>query len=87
MDKIKVARIRPVSWIIYVQGKSEAEYTRTLLSDQGIHTSPLQKHPDLIKPPVFCFLATPDEATPMTSNELEAILSQDKRVELEFETV
>lgn len=85
MDKVKVARIRPVSWNIYVQGREEAEYARSLLANAGLQTSYLQQQPDLTEPPSYVFLVTPDEATPMTSTELEAILGQDERVELMFD--
>lgn len=85
MDKVRVSRIRPVSWNIYVQGESEARYARSLLSNAGVHTSNLERQPDLTEPPIFKFLATPDEALPMTSDELEALLDRDERVELAFE--
>lgn len=85
MNDVKVSRIRPVSWNVYVQGREEAQYARSLLSQAGIQTSKLRQQPELIDPPVYVFLATPNDATPMTSVELEAILSRDDRVELVFE--
>jgi len=85
MNKAKVAKIRPVSWNLYVQGREQAEHVRSVLASAGLQTSEPQTTSDLMDDSMFVFLATPDKSMTMTSSELEAILAEDERVELAFE--
>lgn len=86
MDRIKVARIRPITWMVAVQGEQEAETVRKLLEETGFETTDCEQQPDQVDPPVFAFKATSPAETPLVAPELEAILSADERIELAFES-
>ena len=85
MNRVRVSKIRPVSWRISVQGKEGTQYVRDLLSKINLHTSEPTAEPGLTEPPVYSFVASSSEDTPLTPEELEAILDRDALVELEFE--
>jgi hypothetical protein len=85
MSVARVIKIRPASWKIYVQGDADAQQVRQTLRKMNVETSEPQNEPGLTDPPVVSFLATPASHVPLTRQELEAILLQDGRIELEFE--
>jgi hypothetical protein len=85
IDKATVARIRPVSWKLCVQGEQQASYVRDVLSESRIECSDLQREPELQDPPVFSFVATPQPASPLTAPELRSILEVDKKIEVAFD--
>jgi hypothetical protein len=85
MDKVKIVKIRPISWKIVVQGKDEAEHVRKMLAAMKIETTLSEREPSLWQPPLYAFVATPAGETPMTAIELKSLLAEDERIELEFE--
>jgi len=84
MEKIKVTKIRPVSWNIYTQGREAAERLRPLLAEAQIETSDPEADPSLTDPPVYVLRATPSTDGPLTTEELAAILAKSEQVELPF---
>jgi hypothetical protein len=87
MSKIKVGKIRPVAWKIYVQGREEADYVRHILRNMRFETTTPEPEPGLTEPPLWVFEVTSGADTPLMAEELIAILHRDPQVELEFETV
>jgi hypothetical protein len=85
MPEAKVVRIRPISWKVSVQGKEEAEYVRGVLSGARIDTSECEPARDLTEPRVFSFVASAQMESPLTSQELQAILENDRQIEVAFD--
>jgi hypothetical protein len=85
MDKATVCKIRPVSWKICVQGENAANYVRGFLSGMRFECSDLEKEPELYDPPIFGIVATGRSETPLTAEELEAMLLEDEKIELAFD--
>jgi hypothetical protein len=86
MDIATVSKIRPVSWRISVQGKEEAEYIRRRLRETQIETTTPQEEPGLMEPTLFSFVATLQAETPITTEEIIAVLEKDERIRLAFES-
>lgn len=84
MDRVIISKIRPVCWKVYAQGAEEDEYVRAVLGAAAIETTKPEPQPGLMSPSVYAFLATPQAETPLTTEELVAILGQDARIELAF---
>lgn len=85
MESYKVVRIRPMSWRVSVQGAEAAEYLRQRLAELSIVAGPATPDPDLTDPPVYGVQVTFPESTPLTLEELRAILARDERLELMFD--
>lgn len=85
MHSARIPKIRPVSWKIFVQGELEAEYVRSLLHEMNIYTNMPEREPGLVEPALWSFVASASDASPTTSEELEAILRADHNVELLFQ--
>lgn len=85
MDKATVNRIRPMSWKIFVQGKEEAEYVRSVLGAVKLKSTECEQERDLADPPVYSFIVSPEVETPLTSAELQSILEGDERIDLTFD--
>jgi len=85
MSNVIINRIRPVSWKIYVQGKDGAQYVRGRLAEAQIESSEAIQERDLAEPPIYSFTATPKIDTPLTAQELQAMLENDPRIEVAFD--
>ncbi len=85
MKNARIIRIRPVSWKISVEGQENTAHVRQLLEQMNIQTSEPQSEPTLTDIPVEAFVAQPAANSPLTQEELEAILERDPRIELKFE--
>lgn len=85
MSEARIVRIRPISWKVSVQGKEEAEYVRGVLSGARIDSTECEQEPDLTEPRVFSFVASTRVESPLTSQELRAILESDQQIQLAFE--
>ncbi|MBN2295646.1 MAG: hypothetical protein JXM70_24660 [Pirellulales bacterium] len=81
-----VARIRPMSWKVFVAGKDSADYVREKLHASGMNCTDPVREPELQEPAIFSFIATPKVETPLTAMELQAILNQDGKIEVAFDT-
>ena len=68
-----------------MQGEKSTNYVRHLLNASRIDCSDPVREPDLQEPPVYSFIATPQEASPLTAPELQAILDDDDNVEVAFD--
>ena len=84
MKTARVSKIRPVSWKIFVQGEAEAEYVRGLLFESRIHSTMPEREPGLSEPAVWSFIATAAGDSPLTTEEIEAVLTADEKIELAF---
>ena len=84
MTKAVVCRIRPVTWKISVQGEASAQYVRTVLSRAGFRSTETKQEADLHDPAVYSFVATPKAATPMSPEELIALMEHDPNIEIAF---
>lgn len=85
MDKAIVNRIRPVSWKICIQGKEQAEYVRARLAAVKLDTTECERDRDLVDPPVYSFVVSYRNESPLTSAELQSILVDDDRIEVTFD--
>jgi hypothetical protein len=85
MPETTIVRIRPVSWKISVQGKEEAEYVRGVLSGAHIETTECEQDLDLTDPRVFSFVASTQVDSPLTAQELQAILENDRQIAVAFD--
>ena len=85
MPEARIVRIRPISWKVSVQGKEEAEYVRGVLSGSRIGSTECEQEPDLTDPSVYSFVASTRLESPLTSQELRAILENDRQIQLAFE--
>ena len=85
MPEARIVRIRPISWKVSVQGKEEAEYVRGVLSGARIDTTECEQELDLKDPRVFSFVASARVESPLTSQELQAILENDQQIEVAFD--
>jgi len=86
MSKVTIPKIRPASWKVYAQGEAEARHLGRVLAGAGIDVSEPELEPGLTDPPLYAIVATPKEHTPLTEEELVAILAHDDQVELTFES-
>ncbi len=59
MNQAIVNRIRPMSWKICVQGKNQAEYVRSKLSELQMEATACEQERDLADPPVYSFIVVP----------------------------
>lgn len=84
-NKAMVARIRPISWKVFVAGEDCTNYVRSTLRESGLDCSEPVREPELQEPPIYSFIATPKVETPLTAPELQAILDQDDKIEVAFE--
>lgn len=66
-DRARVCRIRPMSWKVFVQGKSGVEYVRGFLSRKRLECSKPVQEPELHDPPIFSIVATLHPETPLRS--------------------
>lgn len=85
-DRALVYRIRPVSWKLFVQGKTGVEYVRGFLSGMRMDCSQPVQEPELHDPPIFSIVATLNPETPLTAHELEALLVADDGIDVTFQT-
>ncbi len=86
MQNVTVSRIRPISWKVFVQGESEAEYVGRMLEQAGVDVSRAEQDTTaLTEPPVYVLVASPKADVPLTQEELITILKRDERVHLAFE--
>lgn len=85
METIRICKIRPVCWKIYVQGKAEIEYVREQLRHLNIETTEPHAEPELIDPPLYSLCTHYDSDVPLTREEVEAILERMLGARLEFE--
>jgi hypothetical protein len=79
-----VCKIRPVTWKICVQGEQSAQQVRSMLDRNGFDSTSLVQEPDLHDPGTFSFIATPPKESPLTSEELVALLEQDPTIDVAF---
>jgi len=86
MAKITIPKIRPVAWKICVQGEREAQYVCRALGEAGIDATQPELEPGLTDPPLYAFVATPRAQVALTEEELVAILEQDEKLEVAFDT-
>jgi len=84
MSKITIPKIRPTSWKVYVQGKQEAEYVRSILGEAGIDITEPNREPGLTNPPLYAMNAAPKADATLTEEELVAILEEHDDLELKF---
>ena len=54
------------------------------LGEAGIDTTQPEPEPGLTDPPLYAFVATPRAEVSLTEEELVAILEQDEKLELTF---
>jgi len=85
MEHIIISRIRPVSWKLFVQGQSEAEYVRLMLQGMQMATTAPREVPGLVEPALYSFVVTPEADSPLTTEEIAAVLEQDARISLAFD--
>jgi len=83
-DRIKIARIRPVVWKVFVQGREGADYARDVLRGMSMLATEPELAPGLTDPPLWSFDVATDVESPIMAEELAAILRQDPRIECEF---
>jgi hypothetical protein len=86
MEDVTISRIRPVSWKVFVQGAAEAEYVRQMLEAMHMETTPPREHPGLVEPPLYAFVVTSESESPLTTEEIAAVLERDGRISLAFDT-
>ena len=85
MKTAKVARIRPMSWKIYVQGKEETEYVRRALRELGLQVTAAEQESLPAEPALHSILANYPVEAPITSAELISVLQHDEHIELAFD--
>ena len=85
-DKATVCRIRPISWKVFVQGKTGVEYVRDFLSSKHFACSEPAQEPELHDPPIFSIVVTLNPETPLIAHELEALLGEDDGIDVAIET-
>ena len=84
MNKINIPKIRPASWRVYVQGEEEAKHVKQLLTEAGMDTSEPKQQAGLTEVPLYAVVAAPKNDVTLTEEELVAILRENGRLELEF---
>lgn len=84
-DAVVVSRIRPVSWKVFVLGKAAADYLRGFLSEMRMDCSEPAEEPELHDTATFSLVVTLSPETPLTAEELVALLQGDKRITLAFD--
>lgn len=77
MSNVLVAKLRPVSWRIYIQGEKEARHVQRALRKANMRTSEIDKELDLVDPGVYSLTVSPTEECPLTQEELVALLESD----------
>lgn len=86
MSKITIPKIRPIAWKVYAQGEEEIRYVRGVLHEAGCDTSEPENEPALTDPPLYAIVVAPKTEVPLTQEELIAVLQQDERLHLGFES-
>jgi hypothetical protein len=84
MSQSIVCKIRPVTWKICVQSEPSAQHVRSVLERHGFASTSLVREPDLHDPGTFSFIATPPKESPLSSEELIALLQQDSTIDVAF---
>jgi len=84
-DAVVVSRVRPVSWKVFVLGKTAADYLRGALSEMRMDCSEPVEEPELYDTATFSFVVTPNPETPLTAEELVALLEDEKRTTVAFD--
>lgn len=84
MENVTISRIRPVSWMIVVQGKEEAQYVCNMLRGMRMEVSEPREQPSLVDPALYSFTVTSKPEVPITTEEIEALLERDERITLAF---
>ena len=84
-ENAQVARIRPVSWKVFVASRKGVDYVRDALCNSGMDCSEANLEPELPSEPIFSFVATAKQKTPLTALELQAIFDHDD-IEIAFES-
>lgn len=87
MSKITIPKIRPIAWKVYAQGEEEIRYVRGVLRDAGIDATEPEQEPALVDPPLYAIVVAPKVEVPLTQEELIALLQQDDRLKLDFDSV
>ena len=84
-DAVTISRIRPVSWKVFVLGKATADYLRGFLGMRMDCSEPVEE-PELHDTATFSLVVTPNPETPLTAEELVALLQDDKRITVAFDS-
>jgi hypothetical protein len=84
-DPVVVSRVRPVSWKLFVQGETAAEYVRGFLSGMRMDCSEPVEEPELHDTAILSFVVTPSLETPLTAQELIALLQEDDHIVVAFD--
>lgn len=84
MNKVKICKIRPVSWKIVACSEAGAEYARGYLQGMRFDRTDPKPEPTATEPPFYGFVATPQADSTITAPELQAALEQDKNIALIF---
>ena len=84
-DAVVVSRVRPVSWKVFVLGKAGADHVRGFLSGMRMDCSEPVEEPELHDTATFSFVVTLSPETPLTAQELVALLRDDKRITVAFD--
>ncbi len=82
MNKVLVAKLRPLSWRIYVQGEEEARHVQSALRKANMRTSEVEEEPGLLNPSVYSLTVSPSRECPLTEEELVAVLDSDPGVDV-----
>jgi len=84
-DAVVVSRVRPVSWKLFVMGRAGADHVRGFLSGMRMDCSEPVEEPELHDTATFSFVVTLSPETPLTAQELVALLRDDKRITVAFD--
>jgi hypothetical protein len=85
-DAVVVSRVRPVSWKVFVLGKAAADYLRGFLGGMRMDCSEPVEESELHDTATFSLVVTPSPETPLTAEELVALLQDDKRITVAFDS-
>jgi hypothetical protein len=85
-DAVIISRIRPVSWKVFVLGKAAADYLRGFLGGMQMDCSEPVEEPELHDTATFSLVVTPSLETPLTAEELVALLQDNKRITVAFDS-
>ncbi len=84
-DAVIISRIRPVSWKVFVPGKDAVAYLRGFLGGMRMDCSEPVAEPELHDTVIYSLVVTPNPETPLTAEELVALLQDDKRITVAFD--
>lgn len=84
-DTAVVVRVRPISWKVFVRGESAAEYVRGFLKGMRMECSEPVEEIELHETATFSFVVSPTPETPLTAQELVAVLQEDDRITVAFD--